>query len=208
MDKNCILCGKEIGRDAEYTGQVGDALLHPICLECWRLCEKEPDRVLAEHREMIDNVLADYEKHWKAHRFDRVTEVIAEKPSEPRSAETILAKKYNDAHSAAKATLDYANAFKIIGVVLAALIIVGGTFVVISKPELAENPLAILGGLIVSALVAISFYWCGTLLAGLGRLLFVAAEIAVNTSPLLTVEVKAKEMEVPLTPEGRTANAA
>jgi hypothetical protein len=208
MDRNCILCGKEISRDAEYTGQVGDALLHPVCLECWKFCEKEPARVLAEHRQMIDDILSDYEKHWKAHRFDRVAEPRAEKPSEPRSAETILAKKYNDAYSAAQTTLDCANAFKIIGVVLAVLIIVGGTFVVVSKPELAGNPLAILGGLIVSALVAISFYWCGTLLTGLGRLLFVAAEIAINTSPLLTVEVKAKEMEVPFTPEGRTADAA
>lgn len=74
---------------------------------------------------MIDDILSDYEKHWKAHRFDRVAEPLAEKPSEPRSVETILAKKYNDAYRAAKATLDYASAFKIIGVVLATLIIVG-----------------------------------------------------------------------------------
>ncbi len=159
----------------------------PCCIRCaWtagNLCEKEPDRVLAEHRQRIDNILADYEKHWKAHRFDRMAEPLTEEPGEPRPAETILAKRYKDAHSAAQATLDCANAFKIIGIVLAVLIIVGGTFVLVSKPELAGNPLAILGGLIVSALLTVSFYWCGMLLAGLGRLLFAAADIAVNTSP-------------------------
>jgi len=208
MDENCILCGKVVKHDAKYTGRVGGALLHPVCLDCWTLCEKEPDRVISEHRNMIDDILADYEQHWKAHRFDHKMEVGGEKPSAPSSAETILAKKYKDAYGAANEALRYASSFKIIGFVFATLMIVGGTFVVIGMPELARSPLTVFGGLISAALVAISFYWCGTLLTGLGQLLLVTTDIAVNISPFLSIELKAKEVEVPFIPERQAVRAA
>lgn len=209
MDHNCILCGKEIEHGAEYTGQVGEALLHPVCLDCWRLCDKEPDRVLNEHREMIENIVAEYGEHWKAHRFDRKIEVISQRPSEPPSQEKILAERYEDLYAAVKATSDYARLLKIVGVVFAALIIIGGTLTLVEKPELARNPLVVLGGIIAAATVAVSFHWCGTLVATLGQLLLVATDTAVNTSPLLSIELKAKEeVEVPITPGRRAAGAA
>jgi hypothetical protein len=208
MNQDCILCGKEIERGAEYTGEVGEALLHPVCLNCWKLCEKEPDRVLKEHREMIEKILADYEGHWKAHRFDRNREVIREKPSEPPSQEKSLTKRYEDIYAAVKATSDYAKLLKIVGAVFAALIIIGGTLALVGKPDLARNPLVVLGGIVAAATAAISFYWCGALVAALGQLLMVAADTAVNTSPLLSTELKAKEMEAPSTPERQPARAA
>jgi len=204
MNHNCILCGKNIERGAEYTGHVAEALLHPVCLECWTLCDKEPQKVINQYCELIDKVLADDQQHWKAHRFDRKKEV---ETTEQPSLDTILKDRYKHVYELAKVTSDCAKFVKGMGIVFAAVIITGGTLA-LPRIEIARNPLMVLGGFTAAAMVALMFYWGGTLLQGLGQLLAIAADTAVNTSPLLSNEVKAKELEVPYVRERKPTEVA
>jgi len=204
MNQNCILCGKGIEGGAEYTGHVADALLHPVCLACWTLCDQEPQTVVDQYCKLIDKVLADEQQHWKAHRFDRKNELAT---TEQSSLDTILRDRYKHVYGLATVMSDCANFVKGMGIVFAAVIITGGTLA-LPRIEIARNPLMVLGGLTAAAMVALLFYWGGTLLQGLGQLLAIAADTAVNTSPLLSNEVKAKQLEEPFAPERKSAEVA
>jgi hypothetical protein len=94
-----------------------------------------------------------------------------------------LAQRYRDAYQSARIIVSAGNGTKIIGPILAALF---------ALASLKEEGYLLFGGLAFALTLGISFYIAGVMISAQGQLLQANIDSAVNTSPLLDNEQKAK----------------
>jgi hypothetical protein len=94
-----------------------------------------------------------------------------------------LISRYDDAYLVAHTVDAAGRTVKVVGLVVAALIALGG-FAVVSKLDVAFG--FGFAGLLVGALAALPFYALGVLVSAQAQILKATLDTAVNTSPLLS----------------------
>jgi hypothetical protein len=191
MDK-CVVCGTDVDRGGYSTTKIPGVILRPLCLNCRELCDKDPKRFADEHRGLFERMLADRRERLAAMPAP-VDTVSAESHLSPR--ERTLVGRYGDAYLLSRAMVAIGNAVKVIGVVLAVLI-VAGTFIFTSHGRGDASLFQLLIGLVPATLVGMVCYALGTLVAEAGQILKATLDIAVNTSPFLSNDLRAETMAI------------
>lgn len=109
---------------------------------------------------------------------------VSMKPSE-------LTKRYGEAYLVARATNGIGSIFKTIGFLIAALVVVVG-FVGADR----GGVVVVIGAIVIAAVVFAIFFLLGTLVSAQGQILKATLDSAVNGSPFLTNEQKARIMSI------------
>lgn len=104
-----------------------------------------------------------------------------------------LMNRYTDAYVVARFTNGIRRSFKGLGIVLAIIFILIGFFMAISSRESATFGLGVVIA-VFGVFTGVQCYILGVLIAALGQILKACLDVAVNSSPLLTNENKAKMM--------------
>jgi hypothetical protein len=189
---NCVLCGKEVDRGGYSTTKIPGVILRPLCLSCAELCDKDPKKIVDEHRELFERMLAEKRELLAAKSV--LVDTTSAGPQRP-PPERALIRRYDDAYLLSRATVAIGNAVKVIGVVLAVLI-VAGIFVFTSQNRGGDSLLPVLVGIVPAAIVGMVCYALGTLVAAAGQILRATLDVAVNTSPFLSNELRAEMMSI------------
>ncbi len=107
-----------------------------------------------------------------------------------------VVKRYFDAYRVAKVIDSLGGLIKTIGIGCAVLVALAGFFLLIygrgAETIIAAGILVIILGIAIGAL----FYVAGVLVSASGQILKASLDAAVNTSPFLEIEEKAKVMSV------------
>jgi hypothetical protein len=188
---NCVLCGKEVDRGG-YTARIRGVILRPLCLSCSELCGKDPNKIIDEHRELFERMLAEKRELLAAKSV--LVDTASAGPQRP-PPERVLIRRYDDAYLLSGATVAIGNAVKVIGVVLAVLI-VAGIFVFTGQNRGDASLLPVLVGIVPAAIVGMVCYALGTLVAAAGQVLRATLDVAVNTSPFLSNEMRAEMISI------------
>ena len=191
--ENCVLCGKEVHRGG-YSARVEGVVLRPVCPDCDQLCSKDPKKVVDEHREVFERILAE-RREALAPRIDSAA--IPETPQRPQREQKLL-RRYGDAYLHANTIVTIGNTIKVIGIVLAALIglVTLLLLATMSQAKASDEMGLVFIGFGVAGIVGMVCYALGTLAAALGQLLQAHLDSAVNSSPFLSNELKAEVMSV------------
>jgi hypothetical protein len=106
--------------------------------------------------------------------------------------------RYKDAYVVARVTNGFGGMIKAIGIVIAALLILIG-FMIVNGGNGSRDPTSALGAItIICGIIAgIWFYIIGVLVSAQGQILKASLDGAVNSSPFLTNEHRAKIMSLP-----------
>lgn len=116
--------------------------------------------------------------------------IAAEEPPHSRNGSAIpgttaVTRHYKDAYRTATAIVSFGSLIKVIGIILAVIILIA-CFVL--GRELGS---LVLGGIIMAVLVGGIFYVCGILASAAGQILYANLDTAVNTSQSLSLKDKA-----------------
>ena len=108
-----------------------------------------------------------------------------------------LIKRYQDAYVVARVTNGFGRMIKAIGIIIGGLLAVGG-FMIASNGG-PGDPMSVLGivGVVGGVIVGALFYVIGVLVSAQGQILKASLDSAVNSSPFLTNQHKAKIMSLP-----------
>lgn len=192
---SCPLCGKEALLDGYCVTIAGVVLVH-VCADCRELSSKDPKRIFDEHRDVFEKMLAERRESLSG----RLGVAEAGSDGSRRSErERSLVKRYDDAYRVAKVIVTFGDTIKVIGLILAVLIVIC-PIVFMSQPLRGGSPLPLpelpllIGGVVVAAIVGVSCYAAGTLVAAMGQILKATLDCAVNSSPFLTDELRAEAM--------------
>jgi hypothetical protein len=106
-----------------------------------------------------------------------------------------LVKRYDSAYLVASGTVVIGKVIKVIGAVLAALVIAGGF---VSMTELKGDAAFFLlpASVGVGGIIGMFCYALGTLIAAQGQTLQASLDCAVNSSPFLNNELRAEIMSI------------
>ncbi len=129
-----------------------------------------------------------------AEKMSPAQKVSADRVLTPVSSNEIstLMKRYKDAFSVAKITVAIGTLIKIVGVVLAILIIAGG----FGLADKTRNEIFGVLGLVGGIVIGIFLYFLGVLVRAQGQILRASLDSAVNTSPFLSNEQRARAMSL------------
>src|SRR6266849_6950419 len=195
--ENCPLCGRVVDRGGYSVGVQGVRLGH-LCRDCRELCSKDPKKVADQHRDVFERMLAERRDSLLRKPAAQATTTPASKQQEREQA---LFKRYDDAYAIAKSIIRVGDAIKTIGVILAILIVGAAMFVGLasgSEPRATApsgTDLFVLAiGVVVGLIVGMVCYALGTLVAAMGQTLQAGLDTAVNTSPFLDNELRARAM--------------
>lgn len=104
--------------------------------------------------------------------------------------------RYRDAYNVARVIVGIGSFIKGLGIVLAILIALGG-FIAASQTRIEMQSLFLgLGGILWAGIVGVCFYIGGVLISVQGQILKASLDGAVNSSPFLSDEHKAKVMSL------------
>lgn len=117
-------------------------------------------------------------------------EIDAKELSNLNSESSALLKRYKDAYLVAKATVTIGTTIEIVGLVLAILII-GGSFAAANHQKIAVFGII---GLIVGVFIGVLFYLLGVLVKAQGQILRATLDTAINSSPFISDEQKARAL--------------
>ncbi|MGH9872684.1 MAG: hypothetical protein ACRD9S_09475 [Pyrinomonadaceae bacterium] len=174
---NCLGCGKENRDDRNH---------------CWH-CATSKDGCPPEEVEVFERV----EK--ASQSLPSLVSQQAVQPSLTPSSDgaevKALMKRYWDAYVTARVSDGYGDIIKIIGVVLAVLIALV-TLLVASQISGGASFIAMVIGLLFAAFVGVQFYLLGVLVSAQGQILKASLDCAVNSSPFLNNEHRAKIMSL------------
>jgi hypothetical protein len=106
-----------------------------------------------------------------------------------------LMKRYRDAYLVGKVIDGFGGLVKAIGMVVAALLVVAGLLLAVNGRE-AAFALGVVG-IFSGIFVGLLFYLLGVLVSAQGQILKASLDSAVNTSPFLVNEHRAKIMSLP-----------
>jgi len=104
-----------------------------------------------------------------------------------------LISRHKDAYTVANVTVTVGNVIKAIGILVGAVIVMGSMMEF--SPHGGMNTQLMLG-LLTALLVGLLFYFVGVLVSAQGQILKASLDSAVNTSPFLTNEQRAKIMSL------------
>ena len=107
-----------------------------------------------------------------------------------------LVKRYKDAYLVARITDGFGNLIKQIGIAIAILLIIIGALATMNAGQDATFAVGILS-VIFGIFVGVLFYLLGVLVSAQGQILKASLDSAVNGSPFLTNEHRAKIMSLP-----------
>jgi hypothetical protein len=188
---NCVLCGKQVDRGGYSTTKIPGVILRPLCLSYCELCDKEPKRIADEHRELFERMLAE-KREQQAAKSTLVDTTSAGPQRSPQ--ERALVRRYDSAYLVSRVTVAIGTAVKVIGVVLALLIVVGA--LLLANQIRGEALVPLLAGVVLAAFVGMVCYAYGTLLAAEGQTLMATLDSAVHSSPFLSNELRAEIMSL------------
>jgi hypothetical protein len=106
-----------------------------------------------------------------------------------------LMSRYEDAYKVARVTVSFGDVIKIIGMVLAGVIVLL-TLIAAGQTEGGLSFAMFLMGLVFAAFVGVLFYLFGVMVSAQGQILTASLDGAVNSSPFLTNEHRAKIMSL------------
>lgn len=108
-----------------------------------------------------------------------------------------LTKRYKDAYLVARATNGFGGMIKAIGIVIAILLVIGGfILLLLNEGRLGVGMALGLAAIIFGIIAGIWFYIVGVLVSAQGQILKASLDTAVNTSPVLAPEHKARIMSL------------
>ena len=107
-----------------------------------------------------------------------------------------IAKRYFDAYRVAKTIDGFGGLIKGAGVLFAVLLAFIGFFVFSQSRDASLGAVVAVLGIIIAAIVGVLFFFVGVLVSAQGQILKASLDAAVNTSPFLEIEEKAKVMSV------------
>lgn len=108
-----------------------------------------------------------------------------------------LIRRYKDAYIVARVTNGFGGMIKAIGVVIAAILVLIGLMVT-SNGRIGDATFAMgVVAIAVGVITGVWFYAIGVLVSTQGQILKASLDNAVNNSPFLTNEYKAKIMSLP-----------
>jgi len=107
--------------------------------------------------------------------------------------------RYRDAYFLARVTTDFGSAIKILGIIIAVVIALLGIVGSGSAGRTANeySAVVVIGSLVFGTIVGLFFYFVGILVSAQGQILKATLDSAVNTSPFLSSENRAKIMSLP-----------
>jgi hypothetical protein len=122
------------------------------------------------------------------------TKAVRKAAARDSSEVASLTKRYTDAYLVARAVTGFGFMIKVIGIVIAILLVLIGLMV--TSQNGPGNPLSYLGimGIVVGVISGALFYVIGVLVSAQGQILKASLDSAVNSSPFLTNEHRAKIM--------------
>lgn len=170
----CSECGEKAG------------FLVNICDACWAKAEANPQKSGSSTSDPVSKT--------------KSTSTAPSQGSESRlTTAGALMHRYRDAYSLARVTTDFGSAIKILGIIIAVVIVIFGVVGSESAGRTARDVSGamILASLLVGAIVGLSFYFVGVLVSAQGQILKATLDSAVNTSPFLSSENRAKIMSLP-----------
>ena len=157
----------------------------------WR--GKTDEEVLAAARR-----LADYtEEGERAIRAEIQRRGLDESPptirhsDPPVGSQTSSSHRYTDAYRVASALIAFGTTVKVIGAVVAVVIVLAG---IASSDSLGSR--ALIAGLLLGGVVGFIFWIAGVLVTALGQFLRASVDTAVNTSPFLSDAEKTRMMGI------------
>lgn len=106
-----------------------------------------------------------------------------------------LMSRYGDAYTVARVTVGFGDSIKIIGMVLAGVIVLL-TLIAASQAEGGLAFAIFLIGLVLAGFVGVLFYLNGVIVSAQGQILMASLDGAVNSSPFLTNEHRTKIMSL------------
>lgn len=106
-----------------------------------------------------------------------------------------LMSRYGDAYTVARVTVGFGDVIKIIGMMLAGVIVLL-TLLAAGQTEGGLSFAMFLMGLVFAAFVGVLFYLFGVMVSAQGQILEASLDGAVNSSPFLTNEHRAKIMSL------------
>jgi len=109
---------------------------------------------------------------------------------------SVLMKRYRDAYLVARTTVGLGTTIKVIGFILGLLIALGGIFLGSTMRGDTAFAAYILG-ILLGGFVLLQFYIFGVLVSAQGQTLKASLDSAVNNSPFLGNEQRAKVMSLP-----------
>ncbi len=187
---NCILCGKAVQRGG-YSSRIGGVVLRPLCGDCDELCSKEPKRVAEEYQGVFEKMLAERRETLTATSDTRGLPQEIQRPQRERK----MLKRYRDYYTQANAIVSIGDAIKVIGIVLAGVVVLAALLLMSqTKGDPAFGVLFL--GAITAITIGVVCYTLGMLVAALGQMLLAIVDIAVNSSPFLTDDLKAEVLSV------------
>jgi hypothetical protein len=108
-----------------------------------------------------------------------------------------LMRRYKDAYLVARAVNGYGSIIKVAGIIIGSLLMLVGLFLVFQRDNtsfaLASGVMLLFFGIFVGVL----FYLIGILISAQGQILKASLDGAVNTSPFLTDDNRARIMSLP-----------
>ncbi len=189
---NCILCGKEVERGG-YSAKVKGVVIRPVCPDCDELCSKDPSKIVEEHREVFEKMLADHREAVAP----RIASVATPEAPQRSPRERKLVRRYGDAYLRANTIVTIGNTIKVIGLVLAALIVLITVLFTIGQSKTSDEMTLAFGGAFVAGIIGMVCYALGILVAAQGQMLQAHLDTAVNSSPFLRDDLKAEVMSLP-----------
>jgi uncharacterized membrane protein len=110
---------------------------------------------------------------------------------------SVMMKRYKDAYIVARVTTKFGGMIKVIGIIIAVLLVLIGFTV--ARDGGPRNPVSYLGivGGVFGIFTGALFYIIGVLVSAQGQILKASLDSAVNGSPFLTNEHRAKIMSLP-----------
>jgi hypothetical protein len=125
------------------------------------------------------------------------TASIGEDVSGASNQVAAVMKRYKDAYIVARVTSGFGKTIKTIGVIIGVLLVLIG-FLIANKNG-PQNPISYVGitGIFIGIFGGALFYIIGVLVSSQGQILKASLDGAVNSSPFLANEHKAKIMSLP-----------
>ena len=208
MAKQCILCGQQMGwLSATGSTEIQGVRIEPVCSSCCELCSTNPEKVIDTHRELFREMLSER----RASLFgddggaaplpesimvspDGTAAINALDPNASLRQRKLL-KMYGDAYLVAKTVVGIGSLLKVAGV-LFAVAILAVTLMIISGLTGSNADAALFIGIFLAIVIGLMFYAFGTLIAAQGQITKASLDSAVNSSPFLTDEFRARIMSI------------
>jgi hypothetical protein len=189
---NCVLCNIEVEQGG-YSTKVSGVMLRPLCQNCDNLCSSRPESVIKDHPWLFDSSIPNPSS--TATKTDSLSTTAAPQTNKPNPYSSKIMTRYQSAYFVAGAVVGFGNIIKGVGAVLGIAIVIA-TLILTSDSRDGISALPFFIGAARGIFVGVIVYLLGVLAAALGEILKSTLDNAVNSSPFLTNDERAKTMSL------------